>query len=274
MKDYLGIFGKHQHPMRFVAARALSVTGACRLFTIQQDGYRLRFHPANLPEQVWIDPLCRVEPLEFFRRYPRSGDLIIDVGANVGDTVLTSALRVGEHGHVWAIEPHPRTFRFLTENLSLNRVSNVEPINCAVGSEAGQANLSDDRRDDMNRISTTGLVVPVRRLDDVVRYEGEFALLKIDVEGYELPVVAGAHTILSRTKCIHFEVAREHFARFGYTIRDLLESLESHGFELFRCPRAGLIERIDSNYDTAEVENLIGTRDRVDFVLRTNWELV
>src|SRR5882724_12110661 len=117
---YLTIVRAQQRPFRFVLARLLTKTGLCRLFTIQQRGYHLRFTPSNLAEQLWVKPWSREDALEFFRVYLRPGDKVIDVGANIGDTVLTASISVGSAGCVWAIEPHPQTFRFLKANLALN----------------------------------------------------------------------------------------------------------------------------------------------------------
>ena len=195
-------------------------TGACRFFTIRQRGFVVRFHPANLSSQLWIDPSGRDESLAFFRDYLKPGDLVVDVGSNIGDTVLAAAVQVGPSGHVIGLEPHPRTFQFLQDNITLNDARAVELLNVAAGSSPGSAQFSDGRRDDMNRIDGGTLQVTVERLDNLIHRPGPIALLKVDVEGYERHVFEGAPQVLQRTRCVHFEVSSLHFARFGYTTRD------------------------------------------------------
>jgi FkbM family methyltransferase len=273
MKSYLEIIRSQQRPFRFLLARILAVSGLCRLLIIEQHGYRLRFYPSNLTEQLWINPNCRTEALMFFNDYPKAGDRVIDVGANIGDTALTTAKLVGSRGCVWAIEPHPRTFRFLLGNLRLNRISNVVAINSAAGRESGFVTFSDDRRDDINRVGTGALNIPVQKLDDLVTCRETIALLKVDVEGYEKPVFEGADNLLTRTQCLHFEISKTHFSRFGYTISDLLKLLESKGFELFRISSGRVLKRINANYDTPLVGDAIGLRDSSDFTARTNWNI-
>ncbi|MEO8677481.1 MAG: FkbM family methyltransferase [Vicinamibacterales bacterium] len=273
LKHYWSVVRDHPRPLRFLAAKALVATGACRLFTIEQRGYRLRFHPANLSSQLWIEPHGRDQALEFFRDYLKPGDRVVDVGANIGDTVLTAAVQVGPTGHVTGIEPHPRTFRFLQDNVALNGVHNVRLINSAVGAAPGTARFSDDRRDDMNRIGGGSLEVRVARLDDLVADWTTIALLKVDVEGYEKFVFEGAPELLKLARCVYFEVSSLHFPRFGYSTRDLLTLIEYSGFRLFRANDSRQLIPITTEYDTANFENLVALRDLDDFLRRTGWSL-
>ena len=270
---YLNILRLHPKPIRLLMARLLVLTGLCRMITIEQDGYRLRFHPSNLSEQLWMAPNSRKDALEFFRAYLKPGDLVIDVGANIGDTALTSSLQIGDNGKIWAVEPHPRTFAFLTANINLNHALNIAPINCAVGEAIGEVTFADDRRDDMNRVGNGSLKVPVRRLDEIVDCRDAIALLKVDVEGYELPVFAGASEILDRVSTLHFEISRQHFSWFGYEIGDLLQLLESKGFQLFRFQSNHHLAKINSTYTSDNVENLIGMKDPSMFEQRTGWAI-
>lgn len=273
MRNYWKLIRGHPRPRRFLAARLLMATGACRFFTIGQPGFKVRFHPANLSSQLWVDPHGRDEALAFFREYLKPGDLVVDVGANIGDTVLAASTQVGAAGRVIAIEPHPRTFEFLQDNIALNHATNIEAINVAAGAAPGIARFSDDRRDDMNRIDGGSLSVRVARLDDLVTQSGDIALLKVDVEGYEKFVFDGAPALLGRTCCVHFEVSSLHFPRFGYTTRDLLTVLEGSGFLLFRLPGPRQFTPVTAAFDTEPFENLLALRDVPDFVRRTGWTL-
>ena len=271
MKNYWKLVRGHARPARFVAARLLMATGACRFLTIQQRGFAIRFHRANLSSQLWIDPHGRDEALSFFRDYLKPGDRVVDVGANIGDTVLTAAMMVGRSGSVIGLEPHPGTFRFLRENVALNGARNVELHNVAAGSASGAARLSDDRRDDMNRIDGGSLPVTVQRLDDLITSPDPIALLKVDVEGYEKFVFEGAPGVLKRTRCVHFEVSSLHFARFGYATRDVLALLGDAGFALFRLSGPRAFMAITSTFDTEAFENLLALRDPAEFSRRTGW---
>ena len=271
MTRYWHLVRRHPRPFRFLAARLLMATGGCRVFTIRQQGFRIRFHPANLSSQLWIEPRCREDALIFFREYLKPGDLVVDVGANIGDTVLTSARCVGPAGRVIGIEPHPRTFRFLRDNVALNHVTNVELLNVAAGARSSVATLSDDRRDDMNRIGDGGVEVRLSTLDELVGGHQRIALLKVDVEGYEKFVFEGASAVLDRTSGVHFEVSSTHLKRFGYAARELLTLVRRRGFGLFRPSGARRFVPITVDYDPDGFENLLAIRDVEDFVGRSGW---
>ena len=246
-------------------------TGACRLLRIQQRGYSLRFHPANLSSQLWIDPNEREESLSFLRAYLKPGDHVIDVGANVGDTVLTASTQAGRSGRVVGIEAHPTTFDYLRENVALNGADNVELIHSAVGAVTGTARFSDDRRDDMNRVDGGDLQMPIERLDRLVPGAQPVALLKVDVEGYEKFVFDGATEVLRRTQCVYFEVSAVHFRRFGYCTRNVIEMLRADGFQVFNTREPGHLSRVDADFDTESFENLVALRDVQECRRRTGW---
>ena len=67
MKNYLRILRNHKRPLRFIAGRALAKSGLCTRLTIPQDGYRLRFYPSNLSEQLWVDRTWREPELQLIR---------------------------------------------------------------------------------------------------------------------------------------------------------------------------------------------------------------
>jgi FkbM family methyltransferase len=271
VKNYLEILGRHQRPMKFMAARALATSGACRAFTIRQNGYRLRFYPTNVSEQLWVDPTWREPELWFFRAYLRPGDTVIDVGANIGDTALTAALCIGDTGHVWAIEPHPRTFRFLERNIALNGIGNISLIRAAAAPVSGRLHMTDDRRDDMNRIADRGTAVPAGPIDRLVPHRGPVTLLKIDVEGYELGVLRGATETLERTGCLHIEVAERHTQVFGYGAGAVLDLLLGSGFSVFALDGTDGPCPVDRTFSADCVKNLIAVRNVEELKRRTGW---
>jgi FkbM family methyltransferase len=273
MLRHLGILRRHANPWRFLVAKVLVATKACRFFTIQRKGYKLRFFPSNVSLQFWIDPLTCDEDLDFFRAYLRSGDAVVDVGANIGDTALTIAHAVGPTGKVLAIEPHPRVFQYLVDNCHLNDARQIQCINTALGSRAGTTSISDSKRDDMNQLTKGDLSISVRTLDDLARDIGSIALLKVDVEGFEKLVLEGAQQTLGRVECVFFESSVELCKCFSYHPRDLYSLLRSAGFTILRNVARAELTEIDNQYIPAAVENLIAVRQIQVLVDRTGWSL-
>jgi predicted O-methyltransferase YrrM len=69
----------------------------------------------------------------------KPGDIVYDVGANIGYTTLLFSHAVGATGTVIAFEPAPRIFRLLTRSLA--SMENVECLNLAVSSTEGEASF-------------------------------------------------------------------------------------------------------------------------------------
>lgn len=136
----------------------------------------------------------------------KPGDAVIEIGANIGSHTVALAKAVGPGGRVMAIEPQPFVFQNLCANLALNGLANVDAMNCGMGREEGILSLPAidyAREGNFGGVSlgagTRGIPVPVRRLDDVMRYP-RLRLIKIDVEGMEAAVIEGARATIQRFK--------------------------------------------------------------------------
>lgn len=265
---------------RQMAADVLIATGLCRLLTFSHQGYRLRFYPSHISRQLWCDPASRDETKEyaFLRRYLRTGDHVIDVGANVGTMTLLVAHLIAPGGEVLAFEAHPKTYGYLAGNVALNRLRNVRLYNVALGEKTGEIRFSDRIDDDRNQIEKdAGIVVPLHRLDDLcgerIRRRARIALIKIDVEGYEKFVFEGASDMLALTDCIHFEAEESLYANFGYDFAAVRALLSQAGFSLWRFAEAGALASLATDYSPVRLENLLAVRDMATFQKRAGYRL-
>ena len=247
-------------PLRFLVSRLLWRSGLSRRLVVQRNGYRIRFHPSAVSAAAWADPRFTSEEESFIASRLRAGDCYVDVGANVGLLALRAASVVGPSGRVIAIEAHPRTFRFLQENAMLNAFSSLQPIHRAVGEAEGTVSFSDFLSDDQNHVllDGDGVRVALRRLDELVP-DVPIALLKVDVEGFELPVFRGAPAVLARTRTILFESWDRHAARYGYSLAELVTLLRASGFTLHRLV-SGELEEIVGTVSSPGCENLVAIR--------------
>jgi FkbM family methyltransferase len=134
--------------------------------------------------------------------------IVVDVGASIG-FITVHAARTAEH--VFAIEPHPVRFAYLERNVAANGLTNVTCINCAIGAEDGEIDLYDvdptlgPHPLDVSTTPGPGTAyrVPLRRLDGLV---SDADVVKVDVEGFELPVLRGMPKLLSRRPRLVIEV--------------------------------------------------------------------
>jgi FkbM family methyltransferase len=124
------------------------------------------------------------------------GGVFVDVGANIGAyTLLASEI---PSCLVLSIEPHPRAYRLLTENIRRNRRNNVQSFNVALSNQNGSCSFTDGRDLAVNHVASSrepashSLTVPSRTLQSLCRETGITPdFIKIDVEGHEGAVLDG-----------------------------------------------------------------------------------
>ncbi|RST30169.1 FkbM family methyltransferase [Sphingomonas ginkgonis] len=128
---------------------------------------------------------------EFLWRYtPKYGDVVFDVGAGMGDEVVTLSPMVGR---VYAVEAHPGTFRCLTKTIALSKLPNVTPLFCALTDRDGETSIASGENHLANSIGKAGDRVPTRSLASLCaehRVE-RLDFLKMNIEGAERLAVQG-----------------------------------------------------------------------------------
>lgn len=159
------------------------------------------------PKELTRTKACAKEPetVAWLQAHLRTGDVFFDVGANVGAYSLIAAKLVGATGQVASFEPGAQSFASLVRNLGLNRLENVVPLPIALSDTTGLVELSYPSGlpgETVCASSETPVLVCralAYRLDDVIACFGLRCpkLLKIDTDGFELAVLAGAPCALA-----------------------------------------------------------------------------
>lgn len=134
---------------------------------------------------------------ETFARYVHAGDTVIEAGANVGAHTVLLAKLVGQQGTIYAFEPQRVIFQLLCANLALNDLFNVRAYHGALGRQRATIKVpATDYSAEANFggisliASGAGEDVPLCTIDSMGIEK--LNLLKIDVEGMEAEVIAGA----------------------------------------------------------------------------------
>ena len=177
--------------------------------------------------------LEKYEPYEtkLILRQAQDGNVVVDVGANIGYYTVLLADKVGKNGKVYAFEPDKTNFEILTKNIKANNLKNVIAINAAVGRKnetktlyKSVENLGDHKLfNDQFLISnvetiqnppvgkptsslkkggslkTKSEIVNIIKLDNFLK-DQRVDLMKIDTQGWEPEVINGAKTIIERDK--------------------------------------------------------------------------
>ena len=197
--------------------------------------------------------------------------VFVDVGANFGYFTVLAASRIGQsgRGRVIAFEPNPRLADLLRRNLQINW--SMAPVDFhaeAVTAQAGTVQLhvpaGASANASLTRIPGEGEAVAVDavRLDDVVAADIAVDVLKIDVEGHEAGVLAGAQGVIARSPAIRIVMEwspkQMRQARVDpQTIADLLP-----GFVVREFGAQGLTEARDFAWLMAQPYcNVLLTRD-------------
>jgi len=133
---------------------------------------------------------------------PKLGDIVFDIGAYVGDTSLWFSKAVGPQGKVYAFEPEPGNFEKLKANLERNNVTNVIPLQLALSENEGEMQVASAGGSSIMTQARTGTSVKVTTIDKFVGANKlpRVDFIKMDVEGHELKVLAGARETIKTFK--------------------------------------------------------------------------
>lgn len=147
-----------------------------------------------------------MELQEAIQHWVQPGQVVYDLGANVGYVSLLFARAVGPQGRVFAFEPLPANQDRLRQNLEHNPGLHVELILAAAAQRSGRAVFALHGSDDMGRLhaddntQTETIEVDTIALDDFANAHSAPHLVKIDVEGAEVLVLQGMHSLLRTAK--------------------------------------------------------------------------
>jgi FkbM family methyltransferase len=167
------------------------------------------------------------------RAFVREGDVVIDVGANIGDLTLPLAQMVGAKGRVYAVESHARHFNVLCANLALNGIANTNPINAFVASSDQVDTASPVWGPNAFVSETWG--ASFMALDDLDL--PSCRLIKVDVDGKELEVLMSAEMLIERFRPVLYvenDVREASPALIEFIQRKLGYRLYWHPAPIFR----------------------------------------
>ena len=193
--------------------------------------------------------------LELFK--PLSGDVVVDVGAHLGRYTLISSKRVGREGRVIAIEANPQVIEGLVKNIELNKAKNITVLNYAVYSSDQSKKIKlflPEAANNFYSIYNTVMLSRGKRflnksydkerfvevdtdtLDNIILSQGidfeRVNWIKIDVEGAELEVLRGAHSILSKSKNLSLLIEVHLLGENENLYEDILSLLKPYNFKL------------------------------------------
>jgi FkbM family methyltransferase len=189
---------------------------------------------------------------EFLRKVLTPNSVVVDVGANQGLYSMFCS-QIARLGEIYALEPDPELFSCLTRNVERNQLKNIHPIQRAASDRqselflmVGALNRGDNRVHRERPVGKTFEIVASAPLDDLIT-ANRVDLLKVDVQGWEIPVLTGARHLLNEN---HNLVVLCEFWPFGLRLagfepEQLIENLSKHGFTLLQLQESGACRALE-----------------------------
>lgn len=234
--------------------------------------------------RIWVSPSDHIESQIFWQEVQegdrgevkllklllRPDDVFIDVGANVGVFTLIMARRLS-NGTVHAFEPSRYHFEKLRSNLLLNQFNNVRVHQLALSNRRHQSKLHFPPSNGL--LSNTGMAsqfqfertfsrteeIECVSLDEYAASHGiaHIDLMKIDVEGAEMDVLAGAIRSIHRNRPhVVMEVNLTHLKCAGHAIDEVIEFWATLNYEVFRIDDNAALHHVRTAADLVEHQNI------------------
>lgn len=216
-------------------------------FELEKDGV-IEFAVWQNPLYTYVSEISQSN-VDFFRKYVKEGDLVIDIGANVGDTTIPLAIASGKEGTTLAFDPNPYVYEVLRQNSKLNQdKTNIVPVNSAISAKAGEfyfasteASFANGGISDSPKSNNGKFVYPAKingvNLSEFLQenypnYREKFSFVKIDTEGYDKEIIKSIADLLAECKPV---IVAEVFA--GNTDEEKMELFDviaQHGYEIYQ----------------------------------------
>jgi FkbM family methyltransferase len=174
----------------------------CRVKQTRHGMMIYNIHDAFIGRSLDLYGEFSFDEVRLFAQLVKPGMTVVDVGANIGAHTLYLAQAVSADGTVWAFEPQRLVFQMLCANLALNEIGNVHALQVGVGSEPGRAHIPAVDFATSGNFGGIALQasgqdeVQIATIDSVKLSACHF--IKIDVEGMEGDVIAGARETIGR----------------------------------------------------------------------------
>ena len=187
---------------------------------------------------------------------PKTGDIVIDLGAGLGEEMIVLAGWVGDQGRVYSIEATPRIAEALILAKEANHLKNVVVSNLAIGNKNETVKIADEFGYVGNTIHSVieskgnTFKVPGLTLDDFFRDQqiSKVDLLKVNIEGAEQFMIMGMDNAVSKIEniaisCHDFRHTFNNESEYYKTLDKVKSFFDSKGFNTFVLPSKDVLQR-------------------------------
>jgi 23S rRNA U2552 (ribose-2'-O)-methylase RlmE/FtsJ len=128
----------------------------------------------------------------------RKNDIVLDLGATIGDFSVLASKKVGKKGKVIAIEPNIEDYKILKLNIKRNYCENVVPLNLGVGNKFGEEEITFWGKTFKCTINTLKNILNELNIQKI-------DFVKMDIEGFEIDVISNSIDIIKEANVISLE---------------------------------------------------------------------
>lgn len=200
------------------------------------------------------------QEIALMRQYIRKGDVVLDIGANIGFYTQILSELVGETGKVYAFEPDKTNYSYLIRNAG--HLKNVEFFNKAVSEKTGKITLyhSDllnvDHKTYATENYTSTTEIDCVAVDDIIP-EHKVDFIKIDIQGYEYFAFKGMREIFAQNKNLKIvtELYPYGLNNAGITVNTFVSYLLESNFYIYLMKFGVLHPMKDTDIDALNNEN-------------------
>jgi len=208
--------------------------------------FNIEIHDA-MGRKIYKRGSLHPEHTSFLSSLPfQAGDVILDIGANIGWYSMVLRNSIKQNITIFAFEPEPKNFDLLTKNIECNNMTGIHAVNKAVAEQSGRATLflysskNSGRHSLLNVNPQTKMSIEVETVnieDFLEKNKIDFdriKLIKIDIEGYEVLALKGATTLLSKVPYMFLEYSPSLMIKAGQDPAYFIQWLSEFGFNFYK----------------------------------------
>jgi FkbM family methyltransferase len=224
--------------------------------TIKVADFKINVYPTK---RRGIDGLIYIfreieSDFKVIKKLLKPGDIIFDIGANIGYFSLYMSKKITDSGKIYAFEPVSTTFKRLQENIILNGYKNIIIEKYALFDKKERREIFLSYAHDRNSLVADNPLQKKEIVDCITLDEyiiksnvSKISLLKIDTEGAELFVLkSGLNSIKKFKPNIYFEINNDKIKQFGYNQNDLISYLQNLNYFFYNINK-GKLYKIKNN---------------------------